>query len=55
MFTLKIKSPLTGGNVLDYKKRYMELLLEDKLGLECEPNSEFSTLVSFMVIVYKVG
>lgn len=33
--------------------RYMKLLLEEKLGLAYKPNSEFSTLVSFLVISYE--
>lgn len=41
---------MTGGNFLVYKKRYMELLLGDKLGMVNEANSEFSTLASALVI-----
>lgn len=47
MFTLRIKFPLTGGNILVYKKRYMEL------GMAYKPNSVFSTVVSFLVISHK--
>lgn len=52
MFTLRIKFPLTGGNILVYKKRYTELLLEDKLAMAYELHSEFSTLASFLVVAY---